>query len=179
MREAKILNLSTQRSARNTESIAKATELIGDDATFNFDAYDELDSNTKIGVMNVINDRCTKYKGLQSSDDGVSAAKISDKCLRCMLTVEFDISAFQESKLERKLKRKRKSNSRYRKRKIYHDTKKESNKPVELSDEERRAILKEVKDHTELLREFAGVIPDDELAARKRALYAALPTNED
>lgn len=48
-------------------------------------------------------------------------------------------------------------------------------KPVELSDEERRAILKEVKDHTELLREFEGVIPDDELAARKRALYAALP----
>jgi len=48
-------------------------------------------------------------------------------------------------------------------------------KPVELTDEERREILKEVKDHTELLREFVGVIPDDELAQRKRALYAALP----
>ena len=48
-------------------------------------------------------------------------------------------------------------------------------KSVELSDEERRALLKEVKDHTELLREFVGVVPDDELAERKRALYAALP----
>ena len=46
---------------------------------------------------------------------------------------------------------------------------------VELSDEERRALLKEVKDHTELLREFVGIIPDNELAERKRALYAALP----
>jgi hypothetical protein len=48
-------------------------------------------------------------------------------------------------------------------------------KSVALTDEERRAILKEVKDHTELLREFVGVVPDDELAERKRALYAALP----
>lgn len=44
-----------------------------------------------------------------------------------------------------------------------------------LSDEERRAMLKEVKDHTELLRDFEGVIPDEELLQRKRALYAALP----
>jgi hypothetical protein len=48
-------------------------------------------------------------------------------------------------------------------------------KSVELTNEERRALLKEVKDHTELLREFVGVVPDDELAERKRALYAALP----
>lgn len=41
--------------------------------------------------------------------------------------------------------------------------------------EERRAMLKEVKDHTELLKEFEGVIPEEELAERKRALYAALP----
>lgn len=46
---------------------------------------------------------------------------------------------------------------------------------VELSDEERRALLKEIKDHTELLKEFVGVIPDDELAERKRVLYASLP----
>jgi hypothetical protein len=51
----------------------------------------------------------------------------------------------------------------------------EKAKSVELTDEERRALLKEVKDHTELLREFVGVVPDDELAERKRALYAALP----
>ncbi len=48
-------------------------------------------------------------------------------------------------------------------------------KSVKLTDEERRAILKEIKDHTELLREFVGVVPDDVLAKRKRALYAALP----
>lgn len=48
-------------------------------------------------------------------------------------------------------------------------------KSVLLSDEERRALLKEVKDHTELLNEFIGVVPNDELAERKRALYAALP----
>ena len=48
-------------------------------------------------------------------------------------------------------------------------------KSAKLTDEERRAILKEIKDHTELLREFVGVVPDDELAERKRALYAALP----
>jgi len=46
---------------------------------------------------------------------------------------------------------------------------------VDLNDEERRAILKEVKDHTELLASFAGIIPDDELLKRKRRLYAALP----
>ena len=46
---------------------------------------------------------------------------------------------------------------------------------VELSDEERRALLKEIKDHTELLKEFVGVIPDTELAERKRVLYASLP----
>jgi len=46
---------------------------------------------------------------------------------------------------------------------------------VDLSDEDRRAMLKEVKDHTELLASFVGVIPDDELVKRKRKLYAALP----
>merc|ERR1719223_218929 len=46
---------------------------------------------------------------------------------------------------------------------------------IGLSVEERRAMLKEVKDHTELLKDFEGVIPDEEIAERKRALYAALP----
>jgi len=45
----------------------------------------------------------------------------------------------------------------------------------EISEEERRAMLKEVKDHTELLKEFEGIIPDEELVKRKRALYLALP----
>ncbi|KAL7533284.1 hypothetical protein ACHAWF_004488 [Thalassiosira exigua] len=45
----------------------------------------------------------------------------------------------------------------------------------DVADDERRAMLKEVKDHTELLKQFEGVIPDEELAQRKRALYAALP----
>lgn len=49
------------------------------------------------------------------------------------------------------------------------------NSHLEIPDEERRAMLKEVKDHTELLKEFEGVIPEEELAKRKRALYAALP----
>jgi len=46
---------------------------------------------------------------------------------------------------------------------------------VDLSDEDRRAMLKEVKDHTELLASFVGVIPDEELLKRKKRLYAALP----
>jgi len=45
----------------------------------------------------------------------------------------------------------------------------------EVSEEERRAMLKEVKDHTELLKEFEGIVSEEELAQRKRALYAALP----
>lgn len=45
----------------------------------------------------------------------------------------------------------------------------------EIAEDERRAMLKEVKDHTELLKEFEGIIPDEELVLRKRALYAALP----
>jgi len=47
---------------------------------------------------------------------------------------------------------------------------------IELSCEERMAILKEVETHLELLKEFVGVVPDDELADRKKALYAVLPT---
>lgn len=47
---------------------------------------------------------------------------------------------------------------------------------IELSSEERMAILKEVETHLELLKEFVGVVPEDELANRKKALYAVLPT---
>ena len=46
---------------------------------------------------------------------------------------------------------------------------------AELSVDDRRAMLKEVIDHTAVLKEFEGVIPEEELAKRKRALYAALP----
>lgn len=52
---------------------------------------------------------------------------------------------------------------------------KRGNNNAEMSDEQRRAMLKEVKDHIELLESFKGVIPDEELNERKRALYAALP----
>lgn len=48
---------------------------------------------------------------------------------------------------------------------------------VNPSDEELGALLNEVKDHTELLKEFKGVIPEEELAKRKRALSAALPSD--
>ncbi len=45
----------------------------------------------------------------------------------------------------------------------------------ELSAKARIAILQEIKVHTELLSAFEGVISGNELAERKRALYAALP----
>lgn len=41
--------------------------------------------------------------------------------------------------------------------------------------EERRKMLDEVKTHMELLREFEGVIPEEDLERRKRELFNALP----
>jgi hypothetical protein len=41
--------------------------------------------------------------------------------------------------------------------------------------DERRRLLREVKDHLEILKEFEGIVPADELAQRKRALFLALP----
>jgi hypothetical protein len=41
--------------------------------------------------------------------------------------------------------------------------------------DERRRLLREVKEHLEILKEFEGVVPADELAQRKRALFLALP----
>jgi hypothetical protein len=41
--------------------------------------------------------------------------------------------------------------------------------------EERRRALKEVREHLELLKEFEGVISDDDLLKRKRELFLALP----
>jgi len=40
---------------------------------------------------------------------------------------------------------------------------------------ERRAILKEVKDHMELLKEFEGLIPNKELKKQKKDLFMSLP----
>lgn len=40
---------------------------------------------------------------------------------------------------------------------------------------ERRMALQEVREHLELLREFEGVVSDEELASRKRELFLALP----
>jgi hypothetical protein len=40
---------------------------------------------------------------------------------------------------------------------------------------ERRKVLQEVREHLELLKEFEGVVSDEELANRKRELFLALP----
>jgi hypothetical protein len=45
----------------------------------------------------------------------------------------------------------------------------------DVNADERRRMLNEVRDHLELLKEFEGVIPADELAKRKRELFMALP----
>ena len=109
---------STQRAARRAEIIAKATELITDDGTFDFDAYSVLDKHTKIGVMKVINDRCTKYEQLRSSDDDGSAAEISDECLRRMIMVEYNASAFRKMiSTKRAANKQKENNDLYRKRK--------------------------------------------------------------
>mmetsp|Transcript_16369 Transcript_16369/g.37875 ORF Transcript_16369/g.37875 Transcript_16369/m.37875 type:complete len:354 (+) Transcript_16369:371-1432(+) len=45
----------------------------------------------------------------------------------------------------------------------------------DMSDDIRRAKLHEVKEHMELLAQFEGIIPEEELIQRKKALYLALP----
>lgn len=45
----------------------------------------------------------------------------------------------------------------------------------ELSSAGRIALLTEIKVHAELLSAFQGVMPDSEIAERKRALFEALP----
>jgi hypothetical protein len=45
----------------------------------------------------------------------------------------------------------------------------------EQSMSERRMALQEVREHLELLKEFEGIVPDEELANRKRELFLALP----
>ena len=41
--------------------------------------------------------------------------------------------------------------------------------------EHRRKILSEVREHLDLLKEFEGIISDEDLAQRKRDLFRALP----
>lgn len=41
--------------------------------------------------------------------------------------------------------------------------------------EQRQSTLKEVRDHLELLKQFDGIIPVDEINRRKRELFLALP----
>jgi hypothetical protein len=41
--------------------------------------------------------------------------------------------------------------------------------------EDRRQLLKEVREHLDLLKEFEGVISDEDIAKRKRELFMALP----
>jgi len=45
----------------------------------------------------------------------------------------------------------------------------------ENSGDERRKLLKEVRDHLDLLKEFEGSISEEDLAKRKRELFLALP----
>jgi hypothetical protein len=42
--------------------------------------------------------------------------------------------------------------------------------------EERRAILGEVREHLDILKEFDGLISEEDYAAHKRRLYLALPS---
>jgi hypothetical protein len=48
--------------------------------------------------------------------------------------------------------------------------------PKALTLEERRRVMQEVREHLELLKEFEGVISEEELAQRKRELFLALPS---
>ncbi|GAX11275.1 hypothetical protein FisN_7Lh374 [Fistulifera solaris] len=51
-----------------------------------------------------------------------------------------------------------------------------SKKVVVEEEEEKRLTVQEVREHLELLKEFEGVIPDEEIAQRKRDLFLSLPT---
>lgn len=44
------------------------------------------------------------------------------------------------------------------------------------SSEERRAIMQEVKEHMDLLKQFEDIVPREDMAKRKRLLYDALPS---
>lgn len=49
-------------------------------------------------------------------------------------------------------------------------------RPVLDEAEERRRLLKEVRDHLDILKEFEGTISKEELEERKRELYLSLPS---
>lgn len=42
-------------------------------------------------------------------------------------------------------------------------------------EKERRTTLQEVREHLELLKEFEGIIPEEEIAQRKRDLFLSMP----
>lgn len=46
----------------------------------------------------------------------------------------------------------------------------------EVTTDERRKIMEEVKEHLAILQQFEGIISDEELKARKRELFESLPT---
>jgi len=48
-------------------------------------------------------------------------------------------------------------------------------RPAVESAEDRMAILKEVRAHLDLLNDFAGIVPQEQLVKRKRELFRALP----
>lgn len=46
---------------------------------------------------------------------------------------------------------------------------------AKASVEERRAVLQEVRQHLDILKEYEGIVPEEELNKRKRDLFLALP----
>jgi hypothetical protein len=44
-----------------------------------------------------------------------------------------------------------------------------------FSPDDRRLVLNEVRDHLELLKEFDGIIPAEDIVKRKRELFLAMP----
>jgi hypothetical protein len=44
-----------------------------------------------------------------------------------------------------------------------------------FSPDDRRLVLKEVREHLELLKEFEGIIPAQDIVKRKRELFLAMP----
>ena len=56
-----------------------------------------------------------------------------------------------------------------------HSAGEDSPSPDNGPAEQRQSTLKEVRDHLELLKQFDGIIPADEINRRKRELFLALP----
>ena len=51
----------------------------------------------------------------------------------------------------------------------------DANKKKGVTPEDRRLMLNEIKEHLNVLKEFEGVIPAEDLVRRKRELFLAMP----